>query len=90
MSSASMETVLLWSCSCVTSNSIPQLLKNSTLARRSTRRCLVAYRRQFCGRTYRENHFTSIWIQKYYQALQESDRMDITVICHIKSCLIHF
>lgn len=43
MSRASMDTALLWSCSCVTSSSMPQLLKNSTLARSSTRRCFVAY-----------------------------------------------
>lgn len=49
MSRASMDTALLWSCSCVTSSSMPQLLKNSTLARSSTRRCLVAYNLHGCS-----------------------------------------
>lgn len=46
ISSASMEMVLLRSWSWVTSSSMPQLLKNSTLARSRTRRCLVAYNLQ--------------------------------------------
>lgn len=49
MSRASMDTALLWSWSCVTSNSMPQLLKNSTPARSSTRRCLVAYSLHVCS-----------------------------------------
>lgn len=49
MSRASMDTALLWSCSCVTSSSMPQLLKNSTLARSRTRRCLVAYNLHGCS-----------------------------------------
>lgn len=49
MSRASMDTALLWSWSCVTSSSMPQLLKNSTLARSSTRRCLVAYNLHVCS-----------------------------------------
>lgn len=44
-----MDTALLWSCSCVTSSSMPQLLKNSTLARSRTRRCLVAYNLHGCS-----------------------------------------
>lgn len=43
ISSDSMDMVLFLSCNCVTSSSIPQLLKNSTLARSSTLRCFVAY-----------------------------------------------
>lgn len=49
ISRASIDTALLWSCSCVTNSSMPQLLKNSTLARSSTRRCLVAYNLQGCS-----------------------------------------
>lgn len=101
MSSASMETVLLWSCSWVTSNSIPQLLKNSTLARSSTRRCLVAYRRQFCSRTHRENHSITpshqsefkytvrIHLKGFFFFLHESYTMDITVIWHITNLVFH-
>lgn len=43
ISRASEEIVLFLSCSWVTSNSIPQLLKNSTLALNKTLKCFVAY-----------------------------------------------
>lgn len=48
MSSASEEIVLFLSCNWVTSNSIPQLLKNSTFALSNTRKCFVAYNLQLC------------------------------------------
>lgn len=48
ISSASEEIVLFLSCNWVTSNSIPQLLKNSTFARSNTRKCFVAYNLQLC------------------------------------------
>lgn len=46
ISRASEEIALFLSCSWVTSNSIPQLLKNSTLALSSTLKCFVAYNLQ--------------------------------------------
>lgn len=48
ISSASEEIVLFLSCNWVTSNSIPQLLKNSTFALSNTRKCFVAYNLQLC------------------------------------------
>lgn len=48
ISSASEEIVLFLSCSWVTSNSIPQLLKNSTFALSNTLKCFVAYSLQLC------------------------------------------
>ena len=94
ISRASEEIVLFLSCSWVTSNSIPQLLKNSTLALNNTLKCFVAYslqaykdkwehlkKKKKPSTTIKLHYRQSIWLCfRIVLHLKRAERLELTVL----------